>query len=220
MNELAEQKVNQYLAELGSNLRPVPLAEREEVLREIAAHIRDCSEEGGSSIETVLDRLGSPQELAAQYRTDTLIRKATGSFSPLLLLRAAGRLATKSAAGFAIFLCGFIGYLAGAGFIITALLKPFLPRLIGLWVGPHAFTFGLWVHGSGGFGIGWYTADQAAASVHEVLGLWYILVALTLGGIFLYLTTLATRHLIRAFTRGRNQASLHWRQTLGTSQLL
>jgi uncharacterized membrane protein len=216
MNEAMDTRVKEYLAELGRSLGTMPLAERDEILREIATHIRDC-EESQDSVENVLARLGSPRELAAEYRNGILIRRALRSFSPLLVMRATGRLATKSVVGFAIFLCAFVGYIAGAGFVITAILKPFLPRLIGLWVGPHAFTFGLWVRGSGGFGIGWYTAEQAA-SVREVLGFWYIPVALVLGAIFLHVTTLVMRRLLRVFTHTRGQDSSHWSQALGTSR--
>lgn len=218
MSGLTEQKVNQYLAALRSNLETMPPAEREEILREITAHIHDSAEETGSSIETVLGRLGSPQAVAAEYRTDTLMRKAATSFSPLLLLRAAGRLATKTAAGFAVFLCAVVGYSLSCGMILTALLKPFFPRQIGLWVGPHHFTFGFWGQPIGGFGFGLFTSDHVG--VRELLGIWYIPVALVIGGLVMLCTSLILRKLLQAFPRHRNQTGMHWRQSVGASQPL
>jgi hypothetical protein len=89
-----------------------------------------------------------------------------------------------------------MGYSLGGGLILTALVKPFLPpALTGLWIGPHAF----------GFGIGAYAADHAG--VHEVLGIWYIPVALTLGALLLQGTTLIMRKLLRLFARARSMSS-------------
>lgn len=199
MNQSEDEKAMQYLAELRSSLGPMPLAERDEILREIAAHIRDCAEESGGSVVDVLARLGSPRELAAEYRSGTLIRKASRSFSPLVLLRATGRLATKSIAGAAIFVCALIGYSFGGGLVLSALLKPFLPpNLTGLWIGPHTF----------GFGIGASAVDHPG--LHEVLGVWYIPVALAAGGILLQVTTLVLRKLIWLLSRARSRSSAHW----------
>lgn len=215
MNEAAEQEVKNYLTELRTGLGPMPVAERDEILREIGTHIRDCAEESEGVIADVLTRLGSPQQLAAEYRNGVLISKAARSFSPWLLLRATGRLATRSMVGLAIFICALAGYGMGAGFVLTALLKPFLPRLIGLWTGHHTFTFGFWGPPIGGFGLGIFTADHSG--VHEVLGIWYIPVALIAGGILLQLTTLAIRKLLRTFARTQNRSNARWNQKTGIS---
>jgi hypothetical protein len=92
--QAAAQPIAAYLADLRSQLAPIAPAEREEILREITAHIRD-SAEMGTPIDTVLARLGTPAELAAEDRDSQLIRTASSSFSPVLLLRATLRLATK-----------------------------------------------------------------------------------------------------------------------------
>jgi uncharacterized membrane protein len=58
-------QIEAYLSALRTQLAPITLAEREEILREIAAHIRD-SVETGTPIETVLARLGPPAALAPE----------------------------------------------------------------------------------------------------------------------------------------------------------
>src|ERR1035438_3624083 len=98
-----EMQIDNYLTTLRLHLGPLTIAEREEIVREIAAHIRDSAEESGATVETVLARLGPAEELAAQYRDGLLIRKASRSISPLVLLRAPLRLATKSISGSAVF---------------------------------------------------------------------------------------------------------------------
>ncbi|HEX3470481.1 MAG TPA: hypothetical protein VHT28_04785, partial [Silvibacterium sp.] len=133
-------------------------------------------------------------------------RAASRSLSPLLLLQATLRIATKGIAGAAIFVVAMMGYSLGGGLILTALLKPFLPpALTGLWIGPHVFAFG----------IGAYAADHTG--VHEVLGVWYIPIALAFGGVILHVTTLAIRKLLRVFARARNVNNAYWSSNAGVS---
>ena len=67
------------------------LTERDEIVREISAHIRDSAEESGVSVETILARLGSAEELAAQYRDGILIRQRQPQHFAVTLLRGALR---------------------------------------------------------------------------------------------------------------------------------
>jgi uncharacterized membrane protein len=180
-----ESAVDRYLAALRTYLGPLTLAEREEILREIAAHIRDSAEEPGGSIEAVLLRLGPPKELAAEYRDGLLIRQASRSFSPLRLLRGALRLATKGVFGGLVFLSAVIGYSVGGGFILSAFLKIFLPGNTGLWMaGSHLVDSGM-------------LFPAPAPPAREVLGYWYIPIALTLGALLLIATTWAIRLCLR-----------------------
>lgn len=177
--------VDRYLAQLRAQLGPLTLSEREEILREIAAHIRDSAEESGSSAETVLQRLGPPEKLAAEYRDGLLIRQASRSFSPLRLLRGALRLATKGVFGFVVFLCAVVGYAIGGGFILTAFLKVFLPDHTGLWmIGSRVVNSGTLFPAPG-------------PPAREVLGYWYIPIALTIGALLLIATTWAIRLCLR-----------------------
>jgi uncharacterized membrane protein len=180
-----ESAVDRYLAQLRAQLGPLTLTEREEILREIAAHIRDSAEESGGSAEMVLQRLGPPEKLAAEYRDGLLIRQASRSFSPVRLLRGALRLATKGFFGFVVFLCAVIGYAIGGGFILTAFLKIFLPGNTGLWIGgPRVVSSGTLFPAPG-------------PPAHEVLGYWYIPIVLTIGALLLIATTWAVRLCLR-----------------------
>ena len=145
----AETQIDSYLTALRLHLGPLTIAEREEIVREIDAHVRDSAEESGASVETVLARLGSAEELAAQYRDGLLIRKASRSLLALVLLRAALRLATKGIFGIFVFFCGVFGYSFGAGFWSVALAKMIVPSHTGAWVqdgqlvSAGAFIFGV-----------------------------------------------------------------------------
>ena len=124
----AETQIESYLTALRLHLGPLTIAEREEIVREINAHIRDSAEEPGASVETVLARLGPAEELAAQYRDGLLIRKASRSNSPFVLLRATLRLATKGVFGIVVFFLAIFGYAMGGGLVLSGLLKPILSR--------------------------------------------------------------------------------------------
>ena len=167
------------------------LGEREEILREIEAHVRDAQEEPGATLHNVLTRLGTPEQLAAQYRDGMLIREASRSYSPVTLLRGALRLATSGLSGIVVFFAGMIGYAVGGGFVLSAMLKPVFPGNTGVWVHDGQLV---------DFG----THFPAPPGAHEVLGNWYIVVSLILGSLLL----LGTMYLIRATLRLSKSAQM------------
>jgi len=185
MSSESEMNIETYLTRLRASLRKMPAEDREEILREIGAHIRECSSEAHGNeadgkVDKILRRLGPPEVLAAQYGQDELIQRASRSVSPWLILRATVLLAKRGMEGLALFLGVLVGYALGGGFILTALLKPIFPRETGLWIGPHLFDLGL-------------RLPNPHSPVHEVLGWSYIPVALCLGTFFLWLTTYGVR---------------------------
>ena len=185
----AATQLDSYLTDLRLHLGPLTIAEREEIVKEIGAHVRDSAEESGAPVETVLARLGPAKELAAQYRDGLLIRKASRSFSPLVLLRATLRLATKGVFGIFVFFCGVIGYSLGVGFVFVALAKTIVPSHTGAWVQDGRLL------AAGGFVYG------VPPGAHEVLGMWIIPLALTLGSLTLVSTNWAIRTSLRLSQR-------------------
>ena len=189
------QQIDGYLSSLRADLGPITLAERDEILREIGAHIRDSAEESRASVTAVLARLGSPEELAAQYRDGLLIRRASRSLSPLLLLRAMLRLTTRGTFGILVFFCGLFGYAIGGGLVLTAILKPMLPVNTGIWFQDGRFASS-----------GVLFPPPPPPPAHEVLGAWYTPLALIAGSLILLFTTFAIRVFLR--TSHRWQSSL------------
>lgn len=189
-----EMQIDSYLTALRLHLGPLTIAEREEIVREISAHVRDSAEESGASVEAILARLGPAEELAGQYRAGLLISRASRSFSPLVLLRATFRLATKVFFGILVFFLGLFGYLMGGGMVLTALVKPILPANTGMWF-------------ENGRLASWGVIFPAPAPPeHEVLGLWFIPLALIAGSMTLLFTTFAIRSSLRV--------SRHWQSRL------
>lgn len=185
--------IDTYLASLRTHLGPLTQSERDEIVREISAHIRDSAEESGVSVETILAKLGSAEELAAQYRDGILIRQASRSISPLKLMRGALRLATKGVFGVIVFFVGIFGYIIGGGMVLSGMIKPILPAHTGMWLQDgHIIAFG--------------TQFPRIPAAHEVLGMWYIPLMLTAGS----LTLLATTFVIQTSLR----TSQHWQARL------
>jgi hypothetical protein len=189
-----EMQIESYLTALRYNLGPLTIAEREEIVLEIGAHIRDSAEESGASIESVLARLGPAEKLAAQYRDGLLIRKASRSFSPLVLLRATLRLATKGVFGIFVFCCAILGYSSGVVLVSAALAKPFFPANTGLWFQDGRFVDSGVLH-----------FPPPAPPAHEVLGMWLIPLALTLGSLTLLFTNWAIRTALRVSQRWQSK---------------
>lgn len=186
-----QQRLEEYLSALRVALRSTPEPQNEEIVREITAHIRDAAEEPGTTLSTVLARLGSPESLARQYGEDALLQQARHSLSPLLLLRAALRLATKGLLGLVVFTCAMCGYFTGAAMILSALAKPFFPSAIGMWrPTPHSFAAGM--------------VATNVQPTHEVLGWWYVPLALGIGAVLILMTTLIIRGCLRISSLANN----------------
>jgi uncharacterized membrane protein len=185
----AESQMDSYLTALRIQLGPLTIAEREEIVREISAHVRDSAEETGASVESVLARLGPAKELAAQYRDGLLISRASRSFSPFVLLRATLRLATKGVFGIFMFFCSVFGYSFGAGFVVIALAKTIVPSHTGAWVQDgQLVSVGAFIYG-------------VSPMAHEVLGMWIIPLGLIAGSLTLLLTTILIRTSLRLSQR-------------------
>ncbi len=181
------EQIESYLADLHEALKDVRHDERNEILREIRTHILDSLRENPQAqVETVLGGLGAPERLAEQYQTEVLLTHASHSFSPWLLLSTAWRWAHTGVRGFAVFMVAMVGYLMALGLLFTVLLKPFFPDRIGLWVGHGNFVFG---------------ATSRSAGVHDVLGSWYIPVAMLLA----FGAAVGTTHALRWLMRTRRR---------------
>jgi len=185
------EPINQYLTELRVALSGMTIAEREEIVEEIRAHIEERSMQSAMTEAEVLRRLGPPGELARDYNNGALLRRASHSRSPWFLLRTSYHWAWTGIHGLAIFFLAFVGYATGAAFFVAALLKPLFPENIGFWVGPDGVIFGM-------------PASRVGAK--ELLGPWFTQVAAVMGIGFLIVTTVAVRSLLRRMKRSRQLA--------------
>lgn len=228
-------EIDRYLERLRDVLCGLSPAERDEVVEEIRTHILERVEAeqplSVQGVKEILRAVGDPRELAEEYKTQAMLRQAVGSRSPLLLLRATLRWAVRGVAGVVAFLVTGIGYGWAALFSVCALLKPFFPSRIGLFLGPErTLSFGYWnghLAGAEVYGISVRppadfallgTLGSTNGPIRELLGYWLIPTALVCGTLCFLTTTFFVRWLIRKFGRRKHGGSASYRHSIGRAE--
>ncbi len=177
-----------YLRRLRAGLAPLPESEREEIVRETAAHLLDRLETAGgpASPGGALGELGDPEAYAARFVSNYNISSALASGSPIALAAQVLRLLGTSAWAFCGGTAVLIVYALAFGMLVVAVAKPIVPSQTGLFVGPGAGDFSLGI------------IDPASRiGARELLGYWLIPSALSAGILLLLLA----KRLSRAFLR-------------------
>lgn len=183
--ERLQAKIDAYLGQLRRSLGELPAEEVNEILQEIRGHILERTQASGEltdeKLVSILQALGSPEQIAPLYQVDSIMARARSSFSPRVVMRGVHRWGMTSIWGFALFVIGIVGYSLGFSLILSGLCKIFAPSQIGAWVGPHSFDIG--VH-----------SDAAA---RDVLGWWLVPVGVAGGAALVVATTRALRWTLR-----------------------
>lgn len=181
--------IEEYFSRLESRLADLPQKQRNDFVRELRAHVSDrfaeTSPANDQDCRAILTALGTPDEIARQYRLECILSKSSWKISPITVLRAIVRWTVPGIQGFVIFCVAVIGYMLSACFYIAALLKPFFPRNVGAFVSTH------------GLNLANFPSQPRG---HDVLGIYFIPVAVVVG----YLLTCGTTLLIHFIaSRGR-----------------
>lgn len=195
MDQATSQRIESYLTEVRAGLRGIPNAQALEIVEELRSHILDRAATQGAVTETAvaaaLERLGRPKEVAAMYVAENIVTRAEKSFSPWLVLKGLFRWAGISAAGVFVFFTSMTGYLIAVSFAISAMMKPFAPDRVGLWVSEDNYSLVV---------LGFVDTPHTG---QELLGWWLIPVGLCVGiGLFL-LTSQFGLWSLRRFQRMR-----------------
>ena len=190
---LTDNRIDTYLSRLATALAGVSPEERNEIIREIRAHILDSvsgAPDRDGAVDRVLRLLGTPEELAGHYSTECLFTRAGYSFSPWLLLRTSWRWAKLGMKGTFAFFLALVGYGTTIALTVAVLLKPLMPSKVGMWLGPRSFDIGVQAHPEG---------------MHELLGRSFVPVIAVLA----FAIGVGTIHALRWLFR-RRSASPAW----------
>jgi hypothetical protein len=146
----------------GWKLPPVAPAERDEIVVEIRAHIHDSvsgTSDPNGATESVSRLLGTPEELAHRYTTESLLTRRWLRFLSLAL--AAHQLATGQGRdhGNDDFTWFIIWLRHSFGTYLRCIPEALLPSTIGLWLGSEGFDVGVLSH---------------PETQHELLGQWFV----------------------------------------------
>jgi uncharacterized membrane protein len=180
--------IESYFAALDTQLADLPKEKRGEVIRELRAHVFDRLEQitvpTDNDCRAVLQAMGSPQEIGRQYRLELLLNRSAWRISPWSMLRTLFRWTLTGIQGYIVFVLAMLGYTMGACLYITALLKPLFPHNVGAFISDQAFNLARFPEPPPGT---------------EILGAYYIPVAVFVGFLVTLCTTLAIRFVVRRF---------------------
>ena len=195
----AEREIESYLRRLRASLRGLPAEQVEDIVREIRSHLVESTGSDRERLSEAFARLGDPATLGRAYRMDDLALRAQTSRSPLLLLRLVMHWATRSLEGAGALVVAFLGYGTALIALGCALVKPFMPGRVGLWVQrvpPDDWSLQLG------------RVATAPTDAREVLG-WYIVpLGLLVGGIALTATSRYLLAKVRKFRAARSASMI------------
>lgn len=183
--QVSNPMIDAYFSDLERKLSDMPAADRQEFTRELRAHVLDRLEQAASGTDddcrTILKALGTPEEIARQYRVERIMTKSAWKLSPFSILRTTLRWSLTGFQGFAVFMIAFIGYAFALAFYVCALLKPFFPHNVGFFVNRMGLQVATW------------PAPQGT----PLLDPYFIPISVVLGYLFTLGTTLLIRFLVR-----------------------
>lgn len=169
----------EFLQRVRRGLGSLDPSERDDLVDELRAHLLDRQVQGSTDL---LVGFGPPEELAASYLTEQSLRGALARGTSWAL----GRALWVAARDSTLLLFGLLPLvviqLAAFSSVVTALLKPFVPFEMGLWVGAGNFYVG---------------ARNGNPAIHEVLGWWGVPVLAISGLILFWASNRAMRALVR-----------------------
>lgn len=90
-----EKMLNNYLETIERHLKPLPVSERVDIVKEIKSEITELQNDGKTS-EEIINRLGDPKELAKAYLGDVIQKEKTISMTKVLAMIAYYSLASLS----------------------------------------------------------------------------------------------------------------------------
>lgn len=164
--------IHDYLKSFSKYLARLDRAEAAEVIREIESHIFDAWEQAGDAgdIRSVLDGFGPPRQLASAY-----VEHILEGAPPPPGFRAI-QIVKKGAGKGLYYSMAVVGYFMSLTLILLGIMKPFSPGEIGVWLAEHGQSIAVGAR-----------SDVPPGAV-ELLGWWFVPVAICLGFGAAYLT--------------------------------
>lgn len=80
-----EKILNDYLGKIEKYLKPLPVSERVDIVKEIKSEILELQGDGKTA-EEIMERLGNPQELAKSYLGDLIAKSSSFNWNRVLAI--------------------------------------------------------------------------------------------------------------------------------------
>jgi uncharacterized membrane protein len=135
-------EIRGWLRSLRRSLARAPAAEREEIVTEASAHLRDALAKGEAPTQA-LAGFGAPEEYARRCIAEIELASALASQDGFAMLGVVGRNLHRSAVAASAALVLLVVAAASLVAVAVSIAKLFDPRHAGLWRGAHAFFIGV-----------------------------------------------------------------------------
>ena len=127
-------ELEKYLSTVDKKLKPLPVSERTDILKEVKGSMLEMESEGFTE-EQIVDRLGSPKDLAKAYLSDLLAKERGFGWKRFLII-----CAFYSVVGFSgMFVIPCLAIMAPV-FIICGIVSPII---MGIKTFDYLFNLGL-----------------------------------------------------------------------------
>ena len=195
LSESGESRVNGYLFVLERSLGTFLARDVvRDAVKEIESHLRerialaDGAPNERVALEKILGELGPPLRVAQAYSAERTIDEAVATGRFVAVARAIWHLAVSTVNGFFVGLGLLVGYVAGAGFLMMAALKPIFPANVGIEM-VHGLPVGL--------------GARFPAPAEPVVGGYWIIPFCLVAGLGLLVITHRAAHKFLGWWRGR-----------------
>lgn len=166
MSELPRE-AERFLRDLERHLSPLPEAERRDAVAEIRSHLEDRAAEGATDL---LAPFGRAEDYAAAFLQERALAGALAGGSSWAIGRALLAGARRLAWWYAVAAL-WVVQVFGASMLALSIVKLFLPKAVGVFVGPHRFTIGALVGDVSAVEVlGWWAAP--VFFIGGVLAMW------------------------------------------------
>lgn len=165
-----DRELELYLITIEKYLKNMPVSERIDVIKELKSCIEELQLNSALSAKEIIERLGSPKELAAGYLSDNITIGHSISFKKLMMVFSFYSLTSLS--GIFVIPCGT--FFAG-GLILCGIIGP----MVGL-VKTLGFFFGYDVPFAILYINGWQPHSLLAFPITVVLGVLFVLLGRTI----------------------------------------
>lgn len=90
-----EKMLNDYLEKIERYLKPLPVSERIDIVKEIKSEIIEL-QNSGKTVEEIIERMGNPKDLAKAYLSDVISKSNSFSWNRILAICAYYSIASLS----------------------------------------------------------------------------------------------------------------------------
>ncbi|HKW61378.1 MAG TPA: hypothetical protein VJN89_02430 [Candidatus Acidoferrum sp.] len=185
-----DSRIENYLAQVRAALRGLPDGEIDDIQRELRSHVIELAGNDAARVDSALESLGDPVDLAKTYRAGNQMVQAECSGSPLVILQGLRHAGRSWLGRFSATVLYVLGYIYVVKLWVVAADKVIASSRTGLWYTPgNVWSLTLVTNGN------------PPADARELLGWWLIPIGVAAGWALRYVTDRVARWWVGRYRR-------------------